>query len=132
MNPAVQPGFKTPDGSVLTLNIIDQPANNTMLFQIIDQGVSAASGDRYWNATIAYNGTEFYGTYTQLEFQPSSAYPISDYYFNGSLYNMGYGNSPADLTPLNNSYMLPFVLDAPPTWSLTYYGSNTAGYRQIG
>lgn len=132
MNPAVQPGFKTPNGSILTLNIIDQPANKTMLFQIIDQSVSTASGDRYWNATIAYNGTEFYGTYTQLEFQPSSAYPISDYYFNGSLYNMGYGNSLADLTPLNNSYMLPFVLDAPPTWSLTYYGSNTAGYNQIG
>ena len=129
-NPAVQPGFPTPVGSVLTLSITDQPSNNALFFQIVDHNAPSAQY-KYWNATIPYNGTEFYSTYTQLEFQPSSSYPISDYYFNGSLYNMQYG-SPALLSPLNSSYMLPFVLNAPPGWSFAYYSNSNDGYGQIG
>lgn len=129
-NPAVQPGFSTPDGSMLSLTIQDQPSNKSIFFQIIDY--SAPVGYRYWNASIPYNGTEFYATYTQMEFQPSSSYPINDYYFNGTLYNMSYGNSMSTLQPLNDSYMLPFTLNAPPTWSLTYYNDGISGYQQIG
>ena len=128
-NPSIQPGFPTPAGSVLTLSIIDQPSNNSLFFQIIDQNAPAQY--KYWNATIPYNGTAFYSTYTQLEFQPFSSYPISDYYFNGSLYNIEYGST-ASLIPLNASYMIPFILNAPPTWSFAYYSDSTAGYVQTG
>jgi len=115
---------------MLSLTIQDQPSNKSIFFQIIDY--SAPVGYRYWNASIPYNGTEFYATYTQMEFQPSSSYPINDYYFNGTLYNMSYGNSMSTLQPLNDSYMLPFTLNAPPTWSLTYYNDGISGYQQIG
>ncbi len=128
-NPNIQPGFPTPAGSVLTLRIIDQPATNSLFFQIIDHNAPARY--MYWNATIPYNGTEFFSTYTQLEFQPFSSYPISDYFFNGSLYNMEYG-SPGSLTPLNATYMIPFILNAPPTWSFAYYSNSIAGYAQTG
>ncbi len=131
-NPSAQAGFKSPPGSMLSLSIVDQPANDTIFFQIIDHSVTQSSGDRYWNATIPYSGTEFYGTYTQLEFQPSSSYPIQNYFFSGSLYNMGYGNSFSSLAPLNASYMLPFTLNAPTTWSFTYYNNAASGYNQIG
>ena len=130
-NPAVQPGFYSPPGTRLILSIVDSPASKTISYQIIDLSVPASSGDRYWNATIAYSGTEFYSTYTQLEFQPSSAYPISNYYFNGSMSGLSYGSSPSTLLPLNESYMLPYTLNAPPTWSFTYYSDQTSGYAQI-
>ncbi len=130
-NPAVQPGFLTPQGSKLQLSIVDSPANKTITFSIVDLGVSTSSGNRYWNATIPYNGTDFYASYTQLEFQPSSSYPISQYYFNGSMSGLSYGSTPSKLSPLNEDYMLPFTLNAPPGWSFTYYNNQTAGYRQI-
>jgi hypothetical protein len=128
-NPSIQPGFPTPAGSVLTLSIIDQPSSNSLFFQIIDQNAPAQY--KYWNATIPYNGTAFYSTYTQLEFQPFSSYPISNYYLNGSLYNLEYGST-SSLVPLNASYMIPFILNAPPTWSFAYYSDSTAGYAQTG
>lgn len=131
-NPAAQPGFVTPAGTLLGLTIEDEPATNSIFFQIIDYSVSVQSGDRYWNATIPYSGTEFYGTYTQLEFQPSSAFPIDQYYLNGSLFDMGYGSSFSSLSALNASYMLPFTLNAPATWSYTYYNAAESGYSQIG
>ncbi|MFP3257294.1 MAG: hypothetical protein RXO36_05805, partial [Candidatus Nanopusillus acidilobi] len=65
------------------------------------------------------------------EFQPSSSYPIQQYYFSGSLYNITVGDGITQV-PLSNSYMLPFELNAPITWSLTYYGSAENGYYQIG
>lgn len=76
------------------------------------------------------SGTEFYATYTQMEFQPVAESQILDYHFSGILYNMTYGSTWTDLLPLNNSYMLPFTLDAPSTWSLTYYNAPEAGYDQ--
>ncbi|MBX8643826.1 MAG: hypothetical protein KIY12_03770 [Thermoplasmata archaeon] len=129
-NPAVQSGFYTPPGTLLSLSIVDQPSNGTIFFQIVDY--SATSQYKYWNATIPYTGTAFYSTYTQLEFQPSSTYPIQDYYFNGTLYSIAYGNSYSTLKTLNGSYMLPFILNAPPSWSFAYYDSSISGYQQIG
>lgn len=130
-NPAVQPGFHSPPGSVIELNIVYSPANKTITFSIADMSVPLSSGDRYWNATIPYSGTAFYATYTQLEFQPSSSYPIGQYYFNGTMEGIAYGNSPGSLSPLNESYMLPYTLNAPPGWSFTYYSNQQAGYSQI-
>ncbi len=128
-NPAVQSGFYTPSGTNLGLTIEYFPQYKYIFFQIIDYSVTGS--DRYWNATIPYNGTEFYATYTQLEFQSVAESSIMSYHFNGSLYNMTYGNSWDSLVPLNSSYMLPFVLDAPSTWSLTYYNGENSGYSQI-
>ncbi|HLH85523.1 MAG TPA: hypothetical protein VKU79_01495, partial [Thermoplasmataceae archaeon] len=128
MNPAVQPGFPTPNNTRLGLTIIDNISGKHIFFQIIDYSVQG--NDRYWNATIPYNGTLFYATYTQMEFQPVAESQILNYHFNGTLYNMTYGNSFSSMTMLNNSYMLPFTLDAPDTWSLTYYNGE-AGYTQI-
>ena len=128
-NPAVQPGFKTPIGTELGLTIQDITSAKEITFQIIDFSVSGQ--DRYWNATIPYSGSEFYGTYTQLEFQPVAEPQILDYHFSGSIYNMTYGSAISSMIPLNNSYMLPFTLDAPSTWSLTYYNGQQAGYQQI-
>jgi 3',5'-cyclic AMP phosphodiesterase CpdA len=97
--------------------------------QIVDY--SATSQDMFWNATIPYSGTAFYSTCTQLEFQPSPAYPIQDYYFNGTLYNIAYVDSYSTMQTLNGSYMLPFILNALPTWSFAYYDSSLSGYQQI-
>jgi hypothetical protein len=127
-NPAPQYGFQAQPNSKLSLTIMIND-NSTLSFQIIYFG---SNGTRYFNATIAYSGTDFYSTYTQLEFQPSSDYPISDYYFNGSLYNIAYGNGASSMQPLNGTYMLPFILNAPPTWSFAYYQSSISGYQQIG
>ena len=127
-NPAPQYGFMAEPNSTLSLSIIINQ-NSTLSFQIIYFGSGLT---KYFNATIAYSGTDFYSTYTQLEFQPSSDYPINDYYFNGSLYNIAYGSSMSSMRTLNGSYMLPFILNAPPTWSFAYYQSSISGYQQIG
>ncbi|MEM0159048.1 MAG: hypothetical protein QW812_06010, partial [Thermoplasmataceae archaeon] len=128
MNPAVQPGFHTPDNTKLGLTITDNTSAKEITFQIIDYNVSGDT--RYWNASIPYSGTQFYATYTQIEFQPVAESQILNYHFNGTLYNMTYGNSYSDMHLLNNSYMLPFTLDAPSTWSLTFY-NGVSGYGQI-
>lgn len=128
-SPAMQNGFATPAGTKLGLTIQDNTTTKTILFQIIDYSVGGA--DRYWNASIPYSGTEFYGTYTQLEFQPVAEPQILSYHFSGTLYNMAYGSSPSGMSLLNSSYMLPFTLDAPPSWSFTYYNGHTAAYNQI-
>jgi hypothetical protein len=31
---------------------------------------------------------------------------------------------------ISSTYMLPFVLDAPPTWNFAYYQESTLGYHQ--
>jgi len=128
-SPAIGSGFYSPNGTRLSLTIAYITQEKEIFFQIIDYSVSGNL--MYWNATIPYNGTEFYGAYTQLEFQPSSSYPIQQYYFSGSLYNITVGDGITQV-PLSNSYMLPFELNAPITWSLTYYGSAENGYNQIG
>ncbi len=128
-SPQVQPGFKSPNGTKLGLKIQDIPSEKMIFFQIIDYSVNGQN--KYWNATMPYQGTEFYATYTQMEFQPVAESHILDYHFNGSLYNMTYGDSASSMTPLNSTYMLPFTLDAPPTWSLAYYNGDNSGYQQI-
>lgn len=130
-NPSIQNGFQTPANSLLQLSIIDSPANKTITFQITDMSMSQSSGYRYWNATVPYSGTAFYGTYTQLEFQPSSLFPIGEYHFNGTMSSISYGNSLTGLSQLSQNYMLPYTLNAPVGWSFTYYNDHTAGYTQI-
>jgi hypothetical protein len=125
-------GFHTPVGSRLGLSITDNRASNSITFRIVDYSVTGA--DRYWNATIAYVGSEFFGAYTQLEWQPCcSSHPIASYFFNGTFSHLRIdgGNVTAPRS-LSASYMLPFVLDAPPSWNFGYYDATTASYSQVG
>lgn len=56
---------------------------------------------------------------------------LNEYRFNGTMFDLSYGSSILDMIPLNSSYMLPFSIDSPGTWSLTYYSDATSGYRQV-
>jgi len=124
-NPAVQPGVPTPMGTVLTLSIVYEQSE--IVFTIHDLNTSAT-----YTASIPYNGTPFYGAYTQLEFQPCcNLYPITQYRVNAELQQMQIVTITGQRISLPASYMLPFTLDAPPSWSFTYYNSQQAGYQQI-
>ena len=125
-------GFVTPKNSHLSFSITDNAPARTLTFQIIDHSVTGA--DRYWNATIPYTNSEFYGTYTQIEWQPCcSTHPISSYFFNGSFSHLrisgGNVTAPAGLSA---EYMLPFALDVPPSWNFGYYDAASASYSQVG
>ena len=130
---AISSGFPSPPGTTLHLTIQDQPAANQILFQIVDTAPGVARADRYWNATMPYSGTLFYGSYTQVEWQPCcSNYPIGQYAFRGTLTDLTIsGGSVAAPTALDAQYMLPFTLDLPPSWNLNYYDSPVAGYEQV-
>jgi hypothetical protein len=125
-------GFVTPAGSHLTLSITDNYPAKTLSFQIVDLSVTGAN--RYSNATIPYAGTEFLGTYTQIEWQPCcSTFPISSYFYNGTFSHLRIsGGSLSAPQQLGASYMVPFALDVPPSWNFGYYNATTAGYTQVG
>ena len=123
------PGFSTPNGTILGLTIQDIPSEGRISFQIVDYSVN--NQFRYWNVSVPYIGTEFYAAYTQIETSAMNGSQLNDYRFNGSMYNISYGSSLSSLVPLNSSYMLPYSIDAPPTWGLTYYNNQTASYRQL-
>jgi hypothetical protein len=126
-NPAVQPGVPTPMGTVLTLSIVYEEGQGVIVFTIHDLNTSTT-----YTASIPYNGTPFYGAYTQLEFQPCcNLYPISQYMVDGELQQMQIVTLTGQRMLLPASYMLPFTLDTPPTWSFTYYDTQQAGYQQI-
>ncbi len=127
MNPAVQPGVASPFGTHLVLTIEDNLATTSVDFTIVDTTIGQT-----WSASIPYSGTMFYGMYTQIEWQPCcSSFPIADYAFSGTLYNEAITTSTGAVQGLSSSYMLPFTLDAPPQWSLTWYQDSTLGYDQL-
>jgi len=110
----------------LVLTILDAQSSNEIVFTIKDTTTS-----QVFNATIPYSGGVFYGTYTQLEWQPCcNRYPIQEFKFDGSLYGIQITPLSGPRTSLSSSYMLPFVLDAPPTWNFAYYQDSTDGYQQ--
>jgi hypothetical protein len=123
-------GFPSPAGTRLSLSIRDNIATQAIQFQIVDWSVTGK--DRFWNATIPYTGGLFYSTFTQVEWQTYSGYPIDAYHFNGTMRALTV--SGGDLwrpMRLSAEYMLPIVLDAPPSWDLYYYDDATAGYPQL-
>ncbi len=127
MNPAVQPGVASPSGTHLVLTIEDNLATTSVGFTIVDTTIGQT-----WSASIPYSGTMFYGMYTQIEWQPCcSSFPIADYAFSGTLYHQAITTSTGAVQGLPSSYMLPFTLDAPPQWSLTWYQDSTLGYDQL-
>ena len=129
---AISGGFKTPPGSVLTLAIIDHPALHTIEFTIVDTSITGTN--RVSDASIPYTGSEFFGSYTQIEWQPCCSHtPISSYFFNGSLSHLRIsGGNLSGVQNLDAQYMLPFALDVPPSWNLGYYVGKTASYDQVG
>ncbi len=131
-NPAVGNGFPSPPGTQLTLSITDNVSAGMIDFLILDHSVKGR--DQTWFAAIPYTGTEFYGTYTQMEWQPCcSNFPIQDYYSNTTLDHMAIsgGNLTSPLA-LSSSYMLPFALNMPPSWNINYYIDSVNGYNQVG
>ena len=129
-SPAVQEGVYTGPNTHLALSIVDDTAAKQMVFTIVVTS-PALESPLTFSASRPYNGTEFYGTYTQMEFQPCcNQFPIQDYKLRGSLYDMQTaqpGKSPQNLPA---TYMLPFMLDAPTSWYLGYYQNSISGYQQ--
>jgi hypothetical protein len=128
-SPDYMPGFDTPNGTLLGLTIQYIPLEEKIIFQIVDYSVN--NQFRFWNTSIQYNGPEFCAAYTQIETSSMNGSQLNNYRFNGTMYNISYGSDMSSMTLLNSSYMLPFSIDAPLNWSLTYYSDVTAGYRQM-
>ena len=117
----------TPPGSHLFFSIYDNTLSKIINFTIID----ATNGDVF-KATIPYTGSYFFGTYTQVEFQPCcNKYPIQDYKLSGSLSGLQITLPDGKTGGLSASYMIPFNLDTPPSWDFTYYQGSTYSYGQI-
>lgn len=126
-NPAVQPGFKSPIPTHLLLAIAYNINSDEIIFKIVDIELNMT-----FVTSIPYNGTPFYGTYTQLEFQPCcNLYPIEEYKMTGELTNMQITLLNGTVISLPASYMLPFTLNAPTSWNFEYYQNSTSGYLQV-
>jgi hypothetical protein len=116
----------TPADSVLVLSIVWENSTHQIRFSIDDTTLG-----KTWTHSIAYKGGGFYGAYTQMEFQPCcNSSPIGDYVLSGELSNMVITTIGGSVQSLPASYMLPFMLDAPPTWDLGYYQNAHAAYDE--
>jgi len=117
----------TPPGSHLVLSIVDDWVAKKIRFTIADTTIGQT-----FTTSIPYRGSLFFSTYTQLEFQPCcNRYPIRDYQFTGSLYGLQITTKDGKTAGLTGGYMLPFILDTPPSWDFTYYQTVISGYQQI-
>ncbi len=120
-------GVATPTGSVLTLSIVWQSSTKHVLFNIVDKTTG-----KTFSESIAYSGSAFVSALTQFEFESYAKYPIAEYKAN--LVVSGYEfTKVGSSTPqkMNLSELYPSLVNAPPTWDLTYYNNATAGYQQI-
>ncbi len=126
-SPHIQQGIPTPAPTHLVLSIVYQETAKQIVFTIRDTTTAQT-----FSASIPYSGDPFYGMYTQLEFQPCcNTSPIQDYQFSGSVYDIKITTLAGGTQGLNSSYMLPFVLDAPPAWNFGYYQDSALGYQQV-
>jgi hypothetical protein len=117
----------TPAGSHLVLTIVDNQAAKKIVFTIGDTTIG-----RTFATSIPYSGSLFFSSYTQLEFQPCcNTFPIQDYRFTGSLYGLQITTRGGKTEGLTAGYMLPFLIDTPPSWDFTYYQSSVLGYQQV-
>ncbi|HUI86684.1 MAG TPA: hypothetical protein VLY21_05990 [Nitrososphaerales archaeon] len=119
-------GIPSPSHTRLVLSIVINPSKGQIVFTIVDSSTSQT-----FSASIPYDGSAFYGAYTQMEFQPCCAKsPISDYALKGQLFDMRIVTAGGQTQTLPASYMLPFSLDAPPSWDIAYYQNATSGYSE--
>jgi hypothetical protein len=127
LQPTGRKWVATPFDTHLVLSIVLVQAASRIDFTIRDTTIGEV-----FNASIPYSGGPFYGMYTQLEWQPCcSLHPIQQYHFTGSVYDITITTTRGTTEPLPSSYMLPFILDAPPGWSFGYYQDGSYGYHQI-
>jgi hypothetical protein len=126
-SPHIQQGIPSPSPTHLVLSIVFEQAAKQVVFTIVDTTTAQT-----FTASVPYGGDPFYGMYTQMEFQPCcNAYPISQYSLDGSVYGIQITTLTGARQALTSSYMLPFVLDAPPSWNFGYYQDSTSGYQQV-
>ncbi len=129
MNAHILSGIASPAETHLVLTIADDVANHSIDFQIVDTSVQPVA---YFNASVPYSGSAFFGMYTQMEFQPCcNTSPIQDYQLSASLYNMRLTDAKAANVPLTAEYMVPFILNAPPSWNFNFYDEANLGYQQV-
>lgn len=120
-------GVYSPPNSNLSLSILFEPASKQILFTINDSSIS-----RVFSASIPYSDQAFNSMFTQLEFQPSGNISlISEYRLRGEMYNIEITTMRGLTEALPSSYMLPWSVDAPLSWSFTYYENDIAGYSQV-
>jgi hypothetical protein len=81
--------------------------------------------------SVPYSGGPFYSLFTQMEYQPSSSYPIGDYKISGSIFGVQITENSGVREYLPASYLLPFNIDTPTTWDVHYYVNSTAGYDEL-
>ena len=129
MNAHILPGIASPPETHLALSITDNEANHSIDFQIVDTSVAPVA---YFNASVPYSGSEFFGMYTQMEWQPCcSAFPIAQYELSAALFNLKLTDATGATIPLRSDYMIPFILDAPPSWNFGFYDDTSLGYAQL-
>lgn len=117
-------GVSTPKDSQLILSILFLSGSHKIKFVIQDTSIKTT-----WSQEIPYSGGAFYGAYTQMEFQPCcNNHSINDYTLKGSLFDLTITTTGGKTESLPASYMLPFSLDTPTSWDITYYQNSIAGY----
>jgi hypothetical protein len=124
--PVPSPGIVSPMPTHLVLSIVYEQVAKQIVFTIDDTTTA-----QIFKSSIPYGGSPFYATYTQMEFQPCcNKYPIQEYNLQGSIYGVQITPISGPRATLTSSYMLPFTLDAPPTWNFGYYQDSVHGYQQ--
>lgn len=124
--PAPNLGIVSPMPTHLVLSIVYEQVAKQIVFTIDDTTTS-----QVFTSSIPYGGTPFYATYTQMEFQPCcDKYPIQQYNLQGSIYDVQITPLSGPRMSLTSSYMLPYVLDAPPAWNFGYFQDSVNGYQQ--
>jgi hypothetical protein len=116
----------TPPNSTLVLSIVWDQAAQEISFVIDDVTLGVT-----WSHVLLYTHGGFYGAYTQMEFQPCcNTSSIGSYALDGELSDMTITTVHGVTQLLPASYMLPFQLDAAPSWFLGYYAGSTGGYAE--
>ncbi len=118
--------LQIPAGEQVILSIVFEKSSHQILFQEVYPQIG-----KTLSQTIPYSGGAFYSAYTQMEFQPSSNYPISEYKLKGSIFGLQITLTGGSKEYLPANYMMPFNLDAPTSWDVHYYVSKTAGYDEL-
>lgn len=121
------PSLQIPNGEQVILSIVYNPKAQQITFTEVYPSIKKTLTE-----TISYTGSDFYGAYTQMEFQPCcNSYPIGDYKLNGSIFGLEITLTTGQTEYLPASIMIPFNLDAPKSWDVHYYVNATAGYNEL-
>ena len=126
--------FSFPQGSTLhiannekiILSIVFDKASHTILFKEVFTSIHKTLSER-----VSYSGGAFYSLFTQMEYQPSSSYPIGEYKITGSIFGVQITEESGVREYLPASYLMPFNIDTPTTWDVHYYVNDTAGYDEL-